>query len=142
MLAELAAIKTALAAALEVPVGIGDMTGHAPPFASVWASPGNREADEATGPEDGYSARVGVTFTAARADAALVMARDGIAALTPARRPARLTVTGRTVWLELSEARTVQVDRDVTLTGSNSHPAFVVALFALHSSPAPTIPEE
>ena len=142
MLAELAAIKTALSAALEVPVGIGDMTGHAPPFASVWASPGNREADEATGPEGGYSGRVGVTFTAARTDAALAMAGDGIAALTPARRPARLAVAGRTVWLEFSEARTVQVDRDVTLPGSNTHPAFAVVLFDVHSSPAPAVPEE
>ena len=118
------------------------MTGHVPPFVSVWASPGNREADEATGPEDGYSGRVGVTFTAARTDAALAMAADGIAALTPGRRPVQLTVAGRVVWLEFVEARTVQIDRDVTLPGSNTHPAYAVVLFDVHSSPAPAVPEE
>lgn len=142
MLAELAAIKTALSAL--VPTGIGDLSGHLPPFASIWSSAGQRPDDEAMGGPDGdeWSDRVGVTFTTARADAALKLAADGIAALTPNRAPARLAVAGRVVWLEFDEARPVQIDRDVTLTASDSHPAYVVVLFRIHSSPAPTIPEE
>ena len=147
MLAELNAMKLALSGALSVVdaatvVGVGDMSGHMPPFVSVWAPAGGRGADEATGPEDAYSARVGVTFTAARTDAALAMAAAGVAALTPARRPALLTVAGRTVWVEFAESRTVQTDRDVTLPGTNTHPAYAVVLFDVHSTPAPVPPEE
>lgn len=147
MLAELTAIRTALSTALSAvdastAVGIGDLTGHVPPFASVWSGAGNREADEPTGPQDAYSARVGVTVTAARSDAAILMALAGIAALTPGRRPAQLTVAGRSVWVEFAEARPVQIDREVTLTGSDTHPAYVVVLFDVHSSPAPVTPEE
>lgn len=136
MLAELTAIKTALSAL--VPAGIGDMSGHLPPFASVWAGPGNRPEDESAGGPDGdeFSGRVGVTFTAARTDAALKLAAAGIAALTPNRCPALLAVAGRTAWLEFAGAELARIDTAVTLPDSNTHPAYVVAHFDVHSIPA------
>lgn len=142
MIAELTAARDVLEVAVQAldaaaTAGIGDMTGALPPFVSVYGPPGARPQDEAVGGPDGdeFSARMGCTFTAARADAALLMAEAGIQALTPNRRPGRLSVAGRVVWVEFVEARDVLTDYDVTLTGTNTHPAYVVVRFQIHSTP-------
>lgn len=139
MLAELTAIRDALRTfyAGKVTVGIGDMTGSAAPFVSVWGPPGDRPDEESMGgPCGSYGGRVGVTFTAARTDAALKMAADGIRVLTPDLMLGSVPVAGRHVQLEYVEARPAQIDRGVTLPGSNTYPAYVVALFDVDSQPA------
>ena len=140
MIAELHAIRAQIEAGIPVMVGrvkVGDATGMLPPFVVLWAPPGGRDTDEAmAGSCATWAARVGVTCTAASAEAAIGLGHDAIAALTPDRSTAVVTgVAGRHVQLTFADARPVQVDRSVTLPASDSHPAFVVALFDLTSQP-------
>lgn len=134
MLAELSAVRDLLRATYgtKVTVGIGDMTGHQAPFVSVWGPPAGRGSDEAVGgPCGDLEARIGCTFTAARTDAALALAEDGIEALTPGRMPAFIAAGDRVLQVSFFDAQNATVDRTVTLPGTNTHPAYVVALFRL-----------
>lgn len=64
------------------------------------------------------------------------MAAAAIQALTPGHEPKSLPgVPGRHVVLSFADARPVQPDRSLTLTGTNTHPAFAVVLFDVHSQP-------
>lgn len=137
MIAELAAIRNALRTALSsVSVGIGDMTGSRLPLVSVWAPPGGRPDDESVGGPDGTLAdRVGITCTAARADAALKLAGDAIEALTPGRLTGSLATESRHLQLRFSTAHDVVIDRNITWPGTNTHPAYVVCFFDVDSQP-------
>lgn len=131
----LKAAAEALGAALGVPAGVGDMTGTLPPFVSVWGSPARRDRDPAVGGSDGFSGQLGVTFTAELSDVATAMCDAGVQVLTPRFLPAHLTIPGLFVQLEWFDTRAAQVDRAVTLPGSDTHPAFCVALFDYHAQP-------
>lgn len=103
-----------------------------PPYMLVWSSAGrpSPEAD-AAGMSAGIDDTVGVTCVAGTPDGALIVADDARLALAGG-----VTVPGRLVWLSLSDSRPVQVDRDVTFAGTDTHPAYVVDLYRLQSTPA------
>ena len=138
MIAELKAMQIALAP-VGVPVHIGDATGEIPPFIVLWGTPGIGDRDETvSGPCGTWTAPCGVTCTGQDAEAALTLAESVRGILAPTMTPTALAgVTGRHAVLELTDARSVQVDRTVTLTSTNTHPAFVVLLLDIHSAPLP-----
>lgn len=106
------------------------------PYVLFWASSGNPGSEvPICGPMDDLEALVGVTVVAANPDAVLYMQGIVRDALSPGGRRTRLDVAGRSASLKLSDSRTVQVDRDVTLPGTNRHPAYGVDMYDLHSTP-------
>lgn len=117
-----------------VPTLIGDATNEGPVFRALWGPPGNREHDERMAGSSAWSARIGLTCTAATAETALMLAIDAIDRLTPGRKSSVIPgLPDRHLQLAFFEARDVQIDR--TTTGEHGHPAFVVVLFHLHSQP-------
>lgn len=136
MSGELLAIQTKLQA-LGVPSFLGDASGALPPFTVVWGSPGLRDSDEsAAGSCGAFSAPFGVTCTGQDTRAALDLARLVRELLWPDQAPAVVEgVSDRHVTVDLYDARAVQVDRTVTLTTTNTHPAYVVLLGDIHSQP-------
>lgn len=139
MSAELLAIQAYLST-LDVPVHLGDATGSHPPFLVVWGSPGLRDGDESVGGSCGaFSAPFGITCTGQDAQAALDLAALVRDLIWQAQSPTVIPdVAGRHVVVDLYDARSVQVDRTVTLTTTNTHPAYVVLLGDVHSYPTPT----
>lgn len=136
MIAELRAAKARLETLWPGKVCIGDSSGLLPPYAMLWSPPGSRVVDEAHGGPDGeYAGRLGVTLVAATAEIALEMAEAAIQELTPRRRAARLDSDDRVAWITYRDVRDVQIDRQVTLPDSDTHPAYVPALFAVTSNP-------
>jgi|GEM_PF-4960806 len=138
MIAELEAIKAHLEAVLSPLTGhIADAGDAIGPYFIVWAGVGDMPADESSGGPCGeFSGQVGITGTAMSPKAALNIAHDALQALTPGRAPRSLPgVTGRHVELSYVGSRPVQVDRSVTGVVSNTHPAYAVVLFDVHSQP-------
>ncbi|MHB1173407.1 MAG: hypothetical protein ACYCZY_13180 [Lacisediminihabitans sp.] len=86
---------------------------------------------DVTGTTDDIDARVMVKIVGQTPDAALGMAGKVQTALA-----APITVPGRVVWLSRTGSLDVQVDRDVTITGTNTHPAFTTDFYRLISVPA------
>ena len=105
------------------------------PYVVIWGDLG----DESSGGPDGeslddvadvLSLRVRATYAGLTGDSVLIVARNVRAALNR-KTP---TVTGwRTNPLRQSTLMDVQVDLDVTITGSGAHPLFAVDEFALTS---------
>ena len=105
------------------------------PYVVIWGGLG----DESSGGPDGeslddvadvLSLRVRATYAGLTGDSVLIVARNVRAALNR-KTP---TVTGwRTNPLRQSTLMDVQVDRDVTIPGSGTHPLFAVDEFALVS---------
>ena len=101
------------------------------PYFIVWSSAGRPALEvDVTGTTDGIDTPVGVTAVAGSPDGVLMMQGLARAALS---KP--LEVPGRIVWLSLFDSQNVQVDRDVTLPGTNAHPAYGVDLYRLQSVP-------
>lgn len=140
MIAELEAITAKLGAAgalqagVTIPSHVGDATGHLPPFTVAWGAPGVSDADPSVGATGAWSATGGITCTARDASTALALA-EAVQALYPV--PTALTVAGRHAVIEITDARAVQVDRSVTLTTTDTHPAYAVLVFMIHSAPLP-----
>ena len=105
------------------------------PYVVVWGDLG----DESSGGPDGdsltdstgvLSLRVRATYVGLTGDSVLIVARNVRAALNR-KTP---TVTGwRTNPLRQSTLMDIQVDTDVTIPGSSTHPLFAVDEFALVS---------
>ena len=105
------------------------------PYVVIWGDLG----DESSGGPDGeslddvadvLSLRIRATYAGLTGDSVLIVARNVRAALNR-KTP---TVTGwRTNPLRQSTLMDVQVDRDVTIPGSGTHPLFAVDEFALTS---------
>lgn len=135
VIGELAAITTLLGP-LGLPIFDTDATGATGyPRIVLWTSTGRMAGatlDDVRGDVEGM---VGVKVTAATPAAVRIHAAAVRAALTPTGLR-DLTVTGRRARLEHFDSRAVQVDRDVTIPGTNTHPAFADELFWLVSTPA------
>lgn len=133
MRSHLLAVK-ALIAPLGYQVYIGDVPG-APlhPYVLLWASGGRLVSDEMCGRQDDLNDTFGVTMVATNADAALMMPGP-IRGVLIGAQPA---LAGRHVQpLRLSHSEPVQTDQQVTLPGTNRHPAYVVDQYRLISEPA------
>lgn len=118
-----------------IPVGIGDMTGTRPPFVSLWGPPAGREPDAGLGRCGEYSAVVGFTATAHTTALALQIADETIQRLTPKHAPSSFAIDGGRFSVAFVSAQSAQIDRGVTLPGSNTHPAYVTAQFRIHFQP-------
>ena len=123
------------------PVHIGGVEGEpgtvpVPPYLIAWSSAGEAGRDPSIGGACGsMSDMVGVTCVAGTEEGAIILATSVREDLTPGFGPGSITVPGRHVTLTHSQSRPVQVDRDVRITGTNTHPAYGVELFRLDSQP-------
>lgn len=140
MITHLEAVEARLQAVLGVncpPIVIADATGHSRPYLVLNATLGGRERDLAVAGALGrFRAYLDVTAAASTARLALRMAQQATHALTPGFDPHVLPgVTGRHVVLSHLDSRDVEIDRTVTDTASNTHPAWVLTRFILHSQP-------
>ena len=124
------------------PVHIGGVEGEpgtvpTPPYLIVWSSAGGAGRDPSIGGACGsMSDTVGVTCVAGTEEGAIILGTSVREDLTPGFGPGSLAVPGRHVTLTHSQSRPVQVDRDVRITNTNTHPAYVVERFGLDSQPA------
>ena len=106
------------------------------PYVVLWSDAGLPSADSLAGCEDILRGRIGVTSVAVEPLPVLAMQAEVRRLLAPsARRWKRLNVPGRAAFLRLFDTRTVDVDRQVTLTSANRHPSFGVDIFELDSQP-------
>lgn len=132
-----AAIRSALSV-LPYDVHFVDVQGEPDyPYVLLWTSAGVPSSelplcDTATDLDD----TVGVTGVAESPEAALAVLGKVRGVLSPSGGPEPLVVPSRAAWLRLRDSRTVQADRDVTITGTNRHPFFGVDLYRLVSTPA------
>jgi hypothetical protein len=128
------AVRAILPGAVRVyPWGVPDAPTY--PYVVIWGDLG----DESSGGPDGdsledvpdvLSLRIRATYAGLTGDSVLIVARNVRAALSR-KTP---TVTGwRANPLRQSTLMDVQVDRDVTIPGSGTHPLFAVDEFALVS---------
>lgn len=141
MITHLEAVEARLQAVLGVncpPIVIADATGHSRPYLVLNATPGIRERDIAiAGTMGNFRTYMDVTAAASTARQAIRLAQQAAEALTPGLDPSDLPgVAGRHVTLQHIDSRDVEVDRTVTDTQSNTHPAWVLVRFTLHSQPA------
>lgn len=103
------------------------------PYILVWSSAGTpgREVplcDERTD----LDTQIGVTSVAATPLGALTLSAS-VRALLDGSEP---VTPGRSARLDLADSRPVDVDRQVTIPGSDRHPAYGVDLYRLRSTPA------
>jgi hypothetical protein len=118
------------------PVHVLDATGETSyPYFLVWPSTGAPGPDGALDQNADLSFLIGVTAVGATVDSAGIVARNGKARLGPSK-PVPLVVAGRLAWIRWEGLATANVDRDVTLPGSNTHPAFEAHLYRVESAPA------
>jgi len=107
------------------------------PYFLIWApagSPGYEFSVDSARTD--LEAMVGVTCVGATPDAAFVAVALARGVLAPGGQKVTLDVDGRAAWLRLMDSRTLEVDRDVTLTVTNSHPSYLVDMYRLVSTPA------
>ena len=135
---ELRALRDHLAT-LGYPSHIGNST-SLPPYLVTWGPAGLRDSEESVGGSCGsYRVRGGITCTAQDAEAAGDLAAEVAALLSPNQAPTPLpNAAGRHMVIDLYDVRPAEVDTTWTLTTTNTHPAYAVVLFDLHSHPIPT----
>jgi hypothetical protein len=107
------------------------------PYFLIWApagSPGYEYSVDSVRTD--LEAMVGVTSVGATPDAAFVGASLARGVLATDGQKVVLDVDGRAAWLRLVDSRPLEVDRDVTLTATNSHPSYLVDMYRLVSTPA------
>lgn len=134
MKAHVDAIK-ALLAPLSYGIYFVDVTVDNPaiPYNLIWCSSGVPFDDSLCGSGSDLSERVNITSVAGTTEGVLILqalVRGVLAGKIP-------TVTGRHVEpLKLIESQPIAVDRAVTLTDPNRHPAYGVDTYRLSSTPA------
>lgn len=119
-------------------VKVGDATGAVVPYRVVWSNVGLPHADGSLACAGPRAFMLYVTATAATARGAMMMAEATRTLLTPGDLPRRLTISGAmplVVDLSPFDSRPVDIDRSVTLTGSNTHPAYAVEIFDVSWQP-------
>lgn len=135
VVAHLDAIEALLSGLM--PVYIGDVPdAPAYPYVLLWSSAGNQVGASIDDVHRDLEALVGVTVAATTPRNALMEADRVRGVLAAGGRRVALTVTGRRASLRLYDSRPVEVHRSVTLPGTNRHPAYVVDLYRVHSTPA------
>lgn len=105
------------------------------PYVLLWLSPGAPPVEDAIDPQGDLETMLGVTNVGQTPEAALVVAGLSRTALA-GFASGSTAVTGRIVWANLYDSRTVQVDRDTTNAASNQPVAIAVDMYRLRSTPA------
>lgn len=147
MIAHLDALAARLAEIAPVYIGEAEardgagsiLTGRVPevPYLLLWTGAGTAGDDlPVCGPHGSLAATVNVTCVAGTPRGAVMLATSVRESLTPGFGHGALAVTNRHVTLSHVDSRPVQVDRDVRITDTNTHPAYVVEIFGLDSQPA------
>jgi hypothetical protein len=135
VIGHLQAVK-ALLVPLGRPVHLVDATGEtAYPYFIVWPSTGAPGVDGALDQNADLSFLIGVTGVGETVDSAGIISRNARAILGPTK-PVPLAVTGRRAWIRWEGLASANVDRDVTITGTNRHPAFEAHQYRVESIPA------
>jgi len=135
VIAHLQAVK-ALLVPLGRPVHLVDATGETSyPYFLVWPSTGAPGVDGALDQNADLSFLVGVTAVGQTVDSAGIVARNGKVLLGPSKS-VPLVVAGRKAWIKWAGLGSAGVDRDVTMTGTNTHPAFEAHMYQVESIPA------
>lgn len=129
------AIRAALTAAGVTNYYVDAPSDRTYPYALVWSSAGRPDIEAAVVESSAFSDDVGVTVVAASPEGVLTVTGRVRAALAPFEAGS-VTVAGRVTYLSRYDSRPVQVDRDVTITNTNRHPAFGVDMYRLVSTPA------
>ncbi len=133
MRAHIAAIE-ALLEPWGMPVYYGDVDDDPTyPYVLLWSTGGRLVSDEVCGTQDDLNDLLGVTVVADTTEGALAAVAKVRAHLL-GQRP---LVSGRHVQpLRLTDSRPIEIDEQVTLPDTNTHPAYVVDLYRLISEPA------
>lgn len=105
------------------------------PYFLVWPSTGAPGVDAPLDQNADLSFLIGVTAVGENPTSAGRVAKTGKQVLGPTKF-VPLTVTGRRAWIKWEGFATANVDRDATLPGSNTHPAFEAHLYRVESIPA------
>jgi len=135
VIAHLEAVK-ALLVPRGRPVHLVDASGETSyPYYLVWPSTGAPGLDGALDQNADVSFLIGVTGVGETVASAGVVARNAKALLGPTK-PVPLVVAGRRAWIRWEGLASADVDRDVTITGTNRHPAFEAHLYRVESIPA------
>lgn len=135
MIAYLRAVK-ALLDPLGRPVRLVDATGETSyPYFLVWPSTGAPGLEAPLNENADLSFLIGVTGVGLTYDSAGGLSGDGTGVLGPTK-PVPLVVPGRKAWIKWAGLGSSGVDRDVTLSGSNRHPAFEAHIYQVESIPA------
>ena len=130
-----AAIKAALTAAGVTNYYVDAPSSRTYPYALVWSSAGRPDIEPALVESSAFSDDLGVTVVAASPEGVLSVGERVRAALAPFDGGSGV-VAGRITYLHHYDSRPVQVDRDVTITATNRHPAYGVDMYRLVSTPA------
>lgn len=103
----------------------------------VLSSPGYGDAveDSICGTGDDLDVPLRVTAVAGTPDGAVIMLNRVRALLSPGRDETRVPAEGLDVRVRFTRSEVVDVDRDVTITGTNRHPAYGVDTYRLVSQP-------
>ena len=103
------------------------------PYVLLWSGAGRRRSETLCGTRDDLSDTLGVTMVAATAPGALIFS-ETVRALLDDWAP---TVPGRHCdELRSYDSQPVVVDRNITLPDTDRHPAYIVDLYRLSSTPA------
>ena len=132
MQAELAAIR-ALIDALPVVAAVYDVTVPTLPtlpYVIVWDQGDTASAEVMAG--DDVHALVGITHVAGTPEGVRTV-RAAVRAVLDDARP---VVPGRSVELHRFDARAIEIDNDVTIPNTSTHPAYGVDIYSLTSVPA------
>lgn len=134
MIAHLQAVA-ALLAPLDRPVHLIDAAGALVyPYYLVWPSTGAPGLDGALDQNADLSFLIGVTSVGKTVESAGITARRGKAVLGPTKF-VPLTVAGRKAAIRWEGLASANVDRDVTFTDTDRHPAFEAHLYRVESIP-------
>lgn len=138
MLAHVTAIRDAIEARgfttylSDVPPGVTTYK-----YVLVWLPPAATAGEQAlAGSEGDLSVVVGITAVGETPEAVLAVSGTGVVGAFGNNDPTELTVSGRRAWMRLIDVQPIQVDRDVTIPGTNRHPYYGVHLYRLTSIPA------
>lgn len=135
MIAHLQAVK-ALLVPLGRPVHLIDATGESSyPYYLVWPSTGAPGLDGRLDENADLSFLIGVTGVGQTVDSAGIVSRNAKVVLGPSKF-VPLAVADRKAWIRWEGLASANVDRDVTMPGTNTHPAFEAHLYRVESTPA------
>ena len=124
-----------------IPVHVGGVEGDpgtvpTPPYLIVWSNSGEGAPERVMAGALGHmTSDVRVTCVTGTEEGATILATSVRETLTPGFDPAPLPVPGRHVTITHDGSMSPQIDRDVRITGTNTHPAYGVELFQIDSQP-------
>ena len=100
------------------------------PYLLLWGTNGTASLETLAGSAD-LADRLGVTMVAGTADGVRQLAQE----VRPILDGGKWTASGRHVETHLWDSQAIDTDDDVTIPGTNTHPAYGVDIYTLTSVP-------